>query len=218
LPQDAALDELRLKDLPIDGQISPGTRIDPLVHYAGRVDVNFVAGAASTKIKDLKGLIDHAAQTVKSSTGELALNYREGVLTINADHAQGVSGCLARAGHVELKDVSIASDMELGHIIAVSLDGRPLGVSSQILLQVMSEEKATDFQTEPGSNGVKRIINIGRDPWLVRKFSGTLRLKRPDAAGLKLTALDFNGYPVEVIGSCREVKVLPATMYYLIAP
>ena len=42
---------------------------------------------------------------------------------------------------MDLKTVAIASDMPLGHIVAVSLDGKPLATSENILLQVMSEEE-----------------------------------------------------------------------------
>ena len=42
LPQDAAFDELRLKDVPERHDArGRATSIDPLVHYAGRVDVDF---------------------------------------------------------------------------------------------------------------------------------------------------------------------------------
>ena len=53
----------------------------------------------------------------------------------------------------------------------MSLDDQPLATSRKILLQVMTEEKATGFQTEPAGDGVKRIANIGRDPWLVKEFA-----------------------------------------------
>jgi len=53
-------------------------------------------------------------------------------------------------------DLSITSDLELGHIIALSLDDEPLATSRRILLQIMSEE--TNHQTEP----VGAVSNPGR--------------------------------------------------------
>ncbi len=216
LPQDAALDELRLKDIPADAGAKPGERIDPLVHYAGRTDARFVDGPRSVTIGNLPPLIDHKGQTVRSSTGELTLDYGKGVLVIDAARAQGVSGLLRSAGHFETRDLAIRSDLELGHIIAVSLDGEPLASSSRILLQIMSEEKATDFQTEPVGDHVKRISNIGVDPWMVKQLSGTVKFARPDAAKLKVSALDFNGYPVGRIGTADSIALQPTTLYYLI--
>jgi len=216
LPQDAALDELRLKDVPTGTEPKPGQRLDPLLHYAGRANVSFTSGQSSTKVKDLKPFINHALQTVSSSTGELKLDYGKGVLTIDAARAQGVSGALHSAGTVDTKDLSVSSDLELGHVIAVALDNQPLAASSRILLQVMSEEKASGFRTEPVLGSVRRITDIGHDPWLVKKLSGTVRMKRPDAEQLKVTALDYSGYPTGSVGTAREFKLQLETIYYLI--
>jgi len=217
LPQDAALDELRLKDLPPGTEVKPGTRLDPLLHYAGRANVSFVSGPASVKVRDLKPLIDHVQQTVTSSTGELKIDYGRGVLYINAPRAQGVSGCLVAAGRIETTDLVISSGMELGHIMVVPLDGQPLANSKKMLLQVMSEEKATGFQTETAAEGLRRIINVGTDPWLVKEFKGTVSFKRSDAEQLSVTALDANGYTGSILGNAQQVKLQPATLYYLIS-
>lgn len=79
----------------------------------------------------------------------------------------------------ELKDLVITSDLDLGHIIVVSLDDQPLATSGRILLQVMSEKQASGFATEPVSPTVKRIARIGHDPWQVKDLSGSVRLKPP---------------------------------------
>lgn len=216
LPQDAAFDELRLKDVPRGTDIKPGNVIDPLVHFAGRTNVRFTEQGGPPVLEDLSPFIDRRRQTVTSSTGQLRLDYGRGILTINAPAAQGVSGALHEAGSTNLADVAIASDMPLGHIIAVSLDGQPLAASQRILLQVMSEEKATNFQTEPVSENVRRIKSIGQDPWLVKEFSGEVKFNRRDAAQLTVTALDFSGYPAEKAGTAQQIKLRPTTMYYLI--
>lgn len=169
------------------------------------------------KLTDLSAFIDHAGQTVTSSTRELKLDYRRGLLTINAARAQGASGFLKSAGAVETKDLVISSDLDLGHVVVVALDDRPLTASRRMLLQVMSEEKASGFKTEPVSANVQRIVSIGSDPWQVKEFSGAVKFKRSDAAQLKVQALDFNGYPSSVIGGAHEIKLQPATLYYLIS-
>jgi hypothetical protein len=63
---------------------------------------------------------------------------------------------------------------------------------------------------------VKRIVNIGTDPWQVKEFAGTVHFKRSDAAQLKVTALDLNGQPRGPAGSGAEIHLQPTTMYYLI--
>jgi hypothetical protein len=216
LPQDAAFDELRLKDVPAGPRIKPGNVIDPLVHFAGRTNVNFTDAGGEAKLGDLKPYIDRTRQEVRSTTGELKLDYGRGFFTINAPKAQGVSGALKLAGAVELKDLRIESGLDLGHIVAVALDNKPLDQSTRILLQVMSEEKASDFRSEPTSNKTKRIANIGHNPWLVREFEGTVRFLRPDAERLKATALDLAGNPTSDTCSASEIRLRPRTMYYLI--
>jgi hypothetical protein len=218
LPQDAALDELRLKDVPRGTTLKPGNVIDPLVHFAGRTNVNFTERGGPAKLRDIKPFVDRTRRIVTSATGELRLNYQNGTLVINAPAAQGVAGMLRDLGKVTLKDLTISSKLELGQIVAVSLDDRPLATSQRILLQAMSEEKSTDFATEPAPGGEKRITNIGHDPWLVKNLDGVVRFHRPDAARLKVTALDFNGDPVKSIGTASEIGLAPSTIYYLITP
>ena len=216
LPQDAAFDELRLKDVPAGTVIKPGNVIDPLMHYAGRSNVSFSDSGGPAKLADLKPFIDRKRQTVRSTTGELNLDFGRGILTINAPKAQGISGALKEAGRRDLPALSIESDLDLGHVVAVSLDDQPLSTSARILLQVMSEEKATGFRTEPASGGVRRVVSIGHDPWLVRDIEGTVRFKRPDAAKLQVVALDLGGAPTTDVTNAAEIRLRPHVLYYLI--
>lgn len=217
LPQEAALDELRLKEVPSGSELKPGQRIDPLIHYAGRTEVQFSANPTSIKLKDLKPWIDHTARTVTSSTSELKLDYGNGVLLLNAPGAQGVSGALGGKAEYETRDLQIRSDMSLGHIIAVTLDGAPLATSQRILLQVMSEEQTSGFSTEPAGEGIRKITNIGTDPWLFKELRGQVKLKRRDAKQLKVAVMDLNGYPLENGGPADEIHLRRGTVYYLIA-
>jgi hypothetical protein len=218
MPQDAALDDLRLKDLAQQAGPRVGQLIDPLVHYVGRTNVYFRDAPAPSNVAELGSYIDRKREQVTNSTGELTLNYGIGVLSINARGAQGISGALRDAGKIRLADVTISSDMPLGHVIAVSLDGEPLARSKHILLQVMSEEKPTDFRREQVGEGVNRIVSIGHDPWLVKEFSGTVRFNRLDAARLQVEALDHSGFSVARAGHADSIKLEPATLYYSIHP
>lgn len=217
LPQDASFDELRLKNVPQGLEVKPGQRLDPLLHYAGRAQVNFTSAPGSVQVSDLKPYVNRQAQTVTSTTKQLKLDYGHGLLTINTPRAQGASGALASAGKIELGDLSITSDMDLAHVIAVALDEQPLATSKRILLQVASEEQTTGFATTPIAADGKRITNIGRDPWQVKRISGTVTFGRDDAAQLKVTALDFNGYPADEVGNATKITLRPTVLYYLIS-
>ncbi|MBC8128233.1 MAG: hypothetical protein H8M99_13915 [Gloeobacteraceae cyanobacterium ES-bin-144] len=218
MPQDSALDELRAKDLPPSGGgLKDGDRIDPLIHFAGRTEVSFQADHGQVSILDLTKIIDRKARTVRSTTDELHLDYGKGVLVVNAAAAQGVCGALDKVGRVETKDASFESSLDLGCFLLVALDGKAIAQSARLLLQVMSEEKATGFSTEDAGGGRSKITRIGRDPWLVKNLQGSVRLKRPDASNLKVTALDANGQATEPIGMADHFELKPSTIYYQIA-
>ena len=217
LVQQANLDELRKAD-GTDASAGSVGEISPFVHFVGRSNVRLAERAGSPEVKNLAPFVDTKAQTVTSSTRELHLDYGKGVLAFNAPAAQGLSGDLAKAGRTTLKDIEIESSLEIGHIAVVAMDGLPIATSKRILVQVMSEEKATDFTTEPAGEGVYRITNIGRDPWLVREFSGNVSFKRADAASLKVTALDINGRPAGEVGRASGFSFRPDTAYYLVTP
>jgi hypothetical protein len=216
MPQDAALDELRLRDIPKGTTLRPGNVIDPLVHFVGRTNVNFTDRGGPIKLKNLKPFIDHKRQVVTSSTGQLWLDYGKGVLAIDAPAAQGISGALREIKVAQLKDLTISSNLELGHIVVVSLDGESLARSRRMLLQAMSEEKATDFGTVSAPGGHKKITSIGHDPWLVKELDGAVKFKRSDASRLKVIPLDFNGNPGKPSGNASEIRLAPSTVYYLI--
>lgn len=217
LPQDAALDELRLKDIPPSTDLKPGQRLDPLLHYAGRSRVSFTHTPGQVSVQDFSKLIDHTQKLVTSSTGELKLDYGRGILTIDAPRAQGVSGNLKAAGQVTLSAFTVECDLDLAHIVAVSLDDQPLEKSRRLLLQVMSEERPTDFATEPLNGPTKRITNIGRDPWQVKRLNGTVTFKRNDAHALQVTPLDINGRPGPSKDATAQITLQPETLYYILS-
>lgn len=216
LPQDAALDELRLKDLPQGTEVKPGQRLDPLLHYVGRTHVEFSDKPSHVRVQDFNSHIDHQKQLVTSTTGELSLDYQHGLLAINTPEAQGVSGNLKVAGSAKLEALTVECDLDLAHIIAVSLDGQPLDRSKRILLQTMTEERASEFATQPVDAHTQRITNIGRDPWQVKKLSGTVKFLRADASQLKVTALDVNGKRANEVGHADSIRLQPETVYYLL--
>ena len=218
LPQDAGLDELRLKDLPAGTEVKPGQRLNPLLHFIGRTNVRFVSTPGAVRRADVTRFLDTNLQTVRSNTGELKLDYGKGVLVIDAPKAQGASGLLDSVkGNIETRDLSITSDMAPGHIVIASLDDQPLSASKRMLLQVMSEERESGFKSEAVSPGIRRITALGTDPWLVKNIAGAVKFKRPDASKLKVTPLDFNGVPLAPSGSAETITLKSGTLHYLIA-
>jgi len=215
LPEGAAFDELRRKDVPAGVTPTAEQQIDPLVHLVGQTKTEFTSHGGPAKIGDLSKFIDRKAGVVTSASGELRLDYRSGLLTVRAPKAQGASGNLASGKEIDLPDMIVRSDSELAHVVLVSLDDQPIATSGKLLLQVMTEEKPTGFET--AADGPRnRIVEIGRDPWLVRDIRGSVTLKRADAKSLKLTPLDANGYRLksQLIGGTIELQ--RDVVYYLI--
>ncbi len=210
LPQGASLDELRAKDLPKGLPTTAEQRIDPLLHFVGQTRVNFSEAPSDAKI------LAHERQStvIESGTKELSLDYEIGLLTIDAPMAQGVSGALASTGSIPLSDLTITSAMDLGHIVVVPMDNLPVTRSKKMLLQVMSEEMASGFLTEPTGNSEKKILDIGRDPWLYRKLNGRIEFRTE----MRVTPLDIDGSPRGKAIEGKRIELLPDAIYYLVEP
>jgi len=205
-------------------------KADGLAYYVGRVvrTIGDTPGASSI-LPDLDKYIDRRGQVVRSVTGEMSLDYGKGLCTVNAPCAQGVTGFLQAAGTIALADVSIAMQNEYGTVLVVSLDGKPLKSSAKILVQVMTEEQQYGYKTEPIKHAFAKdqpeldclkVITTGDAPIGVRKFSGSVTLKRADAAKLKVAALDVNGHKTRDLpagsGDSLKIELLPDCLYYVI--
>jgi hypothetical protein len=160
---------------------------DPLAFLVGRVE-RAVDSNAPPVAADLTKFIDRDKKIVTSSTGEIAWDFGQGVLTVNAPMSQGAAGFLAKAGAIKLGDVTIASNNEYGAVHVISLDGLPLATSKKILVQAFTEEKMYGFRAAGGF-----IQDIGRQPICVRDIEASVTLAGD--AGLKAEALDEQGYP-----------------------
>lgn len=217
LPQDAALDELRTQDLPQGTSVATGERIDPLIHYTGRTVVNFSEDPTKVDMRNLTKLISRDRKSIRSSTGEIELNYDVGLLQIRTPKVLAVSGALKSQPQIDLGLIKVTSGLELGHIAVLSLDNQPLEDSKKILLQVMTEEQPSEFKTTSLANQLLQINELGKDPWQFRKIEGRIQLSRTDAKKLSVFPLDLQGKPREAIGSAEQFELLPNVVYYLIS-
>jgi hypothetical protein len=213
------LDELRAKDVPA-GQAAPVAKVnavDPLSFLVGKVGIEFTTTGGSSRLADLSKFIDRDAKVVRSATGELSWNWGQGRVALLAPRATGVTGFLNMAGKITLKDITLETSLEYGTVLLVSLDGLPIATSKRLLLQVMSEDNNYGWQTSaPDATGLQTITELGGPPLVVKKFSGVVTLRRPDAATLRVTALDANGYPTGKAGTAAALALQPATLYYLL--
>ena len=205
-----------LSGLPETESLSSGL-IDPLVCLEGRSSIYFTKSGTGWSVNDG---IERDRHTVGSVNKQLQLDYQNGILQLNAPRIQGISGNLAAAGTFQSNDLKITSPLGLAHIVLVSLDGQPLATSKRMLLQAMSEERPTNFQTADVAGGRKQIINIGTDPWLIKRLAGSVAMQRIDASQLHAVPLDPNGYPIRdrKVQSAAHVELEPDVIYYSITP
>lgn len=229
MSQPLGLDSHRVADVPdgVPAEVESLPGMDPLAFYVGRVlrDVGEDPGASKV-LSNLPELIDREAKIVRSATGQLTLDFGRGLLTVNAPKAQGVTGFLAGAGAIETADATFRLWNEYAAAVIVPLDDLPIAESRLMLLQVMTEEKAFNWETKPVRTSMRgnapevdalEITNIGTAPLVVRKIAGSIALKRADAASVNVMSLDYNGYLGEGVGTADAIELKPWVIYYLLA-
>ena len=201
-------------------------QVDPLAFMVGPVEVKYDGDPAKSRVADLTPYINRDASTVRSVTGEIALNYKAGVCTVNAPSYQGAAGFLkAGGGKYDLADVSITSTNEYAAISIVPLDGEPLATSHRVLVQVGTVVRLTDWKQQPetfkaGEQSVDgyRIVATGKPPWRIANTEATLTIANPNLT--RAVLLDQSGYtakdvPVESQGGKLTIR-LPADTMYLV--
>jgi hypothetical protein len=210
------IDEFRAKDIPPGQsmQSDQPTSIDPLAFLVGKVNLQFTQEDHSSTVTDLSPYLDRQGKTVRSATGELLWDYGKGLVTVNAPQVQGATGFLQQGGKIQLDTLALSSRMQYGTVLLVALDDQPLQQSQRMLLQVMSTDENSGWQTS-GSDP-KTIQQVGNPPLMVKKLSGRVTLNRSDARSLRITALDANGYPKTTVDHTDRFNLLPDAFYYLI--
>ncbi len=149
------------------------TVADPLSYLVGPVKVKYDSDLSkSTVAKDLSKHIDNSKQVVTSNTGELIWDHKNGIVTVDAPKAQGVTGFI-KGKEIKLSDCEFKSSNPYITIMAVSLDDKELSKSSKILVQVGTKERPTGWQTQranlKGAREPQRITNFGKGPWQIDK-------------------------------------------------
>ncbi|NQT19617.1 MAG: hypothetical protein HQ592_07925, partial [Planctomycetes bacterium] len=189
-PAPQNLDALRRAHVPAGG-VARGLQIsgiDPLAFYTGRVLQSFGTRKSSSLLTDLTKYIDRDKKLIRSTTGQLTWDYGTGSVTVDTPRSQGAAGFLRKAGRVELTDVTIESENEFAGVLVISLDGKPLAASSNILVQAATEEKCYGWKVDNG-----KIIDLGGYPLNVRNVDVTVTFKRGSHLRTVHT-LDAHGY------------------------
>jgi len=166
-------------------------KTDPFAFYVGKAVQSFDGSERSVKSVDFSQYVDREAKTIKSQTGELFWNYRDGILQYDTPLFQGAVGFMEGLS-ISLTNVTIFTQNEYITVACASMDGKPFSESEKILVQVMTEDCYKGYKTEGSDVTDLRIVSVGEPPCVVRDFELTLTFK-----GLKshfIYNLDENGY------------------------
>jgi len=215
-----------------EGDFAPASSIkqevDRLSFMVGPVHVKFGGSEKNSRVAGLSKYIDREKGTVKSVTGQIELNHKVGLCTVNAPKFQGVSGFLKEAGgRFSFDDVTIESENEYATIIATAMDpGAPgLAESAKVLVQVGTVCRPTGWQVrdtefEANSRKVKgkQIVEAGGPPWRIVNTKATVTAKNSKLS--RATLVNESGYATKEIATERSgggIKVkLPANAMYVI--
>ena len=178
--------------------------ISPMAFLVGPVQVKYEGNEANSKAIDLSQYISDTK--VKSVTGELEMDLKQEICTLNSPKAQGVVGYLSNKDSHNLSAVSIKCKNEYASILAVSYDGKALDASSKVLVQIGTHErpygwkvKKAKFKGRGGKGSFEglQILDRGGSPWNIEKCKGEIAIKNKSLT--KAFALDSN---------FKEVKAL----------
>ncbi len=179
-----------------------------------------------TTISDLSPWFDPAAGTIRSATSELLWDYRREICTMDAPAAQGVTGFLRRGGgRYELSDVTIESENEYATVNVVSLDDRPIAESQRILVQVVTVNRLTGYETKPASFTIgkgeraysvegEQIVRIGKPPFRIANTNVTLAIDNPRLS--EAVVLDIHGYKKLTVPIENGRLTLPEDAIYVV--
>ncbi len=228
IAEDAGYDPNRdVGDIAPESNVKGG--VNPLAFLVGPVVTKYDADPSGSKVIDLAKYIDDGRKTVKSVTGELALDYGKGICLLNAPKAQGVTGFLKKAGPVfKTRDVEIRSGNDYATVLVVSMDDAELSRSRHVLVQVGTTCRSTGWRTRPvtiGSGAASRqgeeIVNFGRAPWQIVRNDVTVGIRNSNLTTARV--LDANGMPRRDIalkdsGGMRTFAFPPDAMYVILQP
>ena len=196
--------------------------VDPLAYLIGPVRAKYDGDPSKSKVVVLAKYLDENAKTIRSVTGELTWDYANGVCTLNAPKAQGVTGFLSKGGTFKLADVEIRSGNEYASVLAVSMDDQPLSNSGKTLVQVGTTERPPGWKTRPVDSAVEKetrkgelVLNFGTKPWQIVEGEVALTIANPSLKAAHV--LDANGMsvkdvPLEAAGGGKRLTFPPDAM------
>jgi hypothetical protein len=202
------------------------TALPPESFLVGPVLARLGAEAgATTTVTDPAPWI--TASGIRANTGEIVLDPRKGVATVDTPRTQGVAAHFAQAPAHQLSTLGVRSGNAFGAVMAVSLDQQPLSDSRSVLLQYATQSRPTGWQQKPATLRLEdgsqtagwEVVAHGQAPWQV--VQPELEVSLRNSRLRRATALDMNGMPLQSVPVKRadgvfRLRFPPATMYVVL--
>jgi hypothetical protein len=189
----ALIDDNEIQGKPYDATNELGRarlddgRVSRAAFLIGRVEAVHGGDPARTTVGDMHGAIDPLNHTLRSLRAGLVWDYRNGLVTVSAEKAQGVAGFLKSAGpDFRMSAVRIRSEMDYAAVSVVALDDRPLDESRRVLIQVGTTMRPKGWKDEPAevefektTIAGRRIVSTGEPPWMIAPTEGIVSIVNP---------------------------------------
>jgi hypothetical protein len=156
----------------------------------------------------------------ESETGQIRLETKAGVLSVNTERTAGLAGPEGTVRN--LGPLSVSLTHSWGTVFAVSLDRKSLETSGRILLVHLTDLKNTGMKFRGADMQV--LENSGTLPYLVKTGSANIRLKKSGTGLVRVYRLDTAGRRVSEVPRKFKAGVLDfavstatspnATIYY----
>ncbi len=200
--------------------------VDPLALLVGPVVARYGGEKGLVRKAELDNYIDRAGKTVTSRTGQIRLDFGQGLCRLDTPKAQGACGFFGRKD-VELSEVRIDCDNEYAAVLVVAMDDLPLKQSARVLVQLTTRARPTGWNTQPTKMKLKsgqtvdgmKVLSHGKAPWRVE--SGRLKVTIDNPALVGGVVLDANGMTtgraeVRRVGQSAELTFPAEAMYVVL--
>jgi len=178
---------------------------DPYLPYVLKTMINFDGKAKIPSKNYISKYHDEQKKTVSSDTGELKLNYGDGIFTINTEKTQAAVGFM-KEKTITLKNLTIKSDNEFCSIAYSVLDDR-----QKVLLTAAAR---IENKNQKYNESKTQLASVGDSPVLVEGVSAKIILKNTPR---KIIALDINGNEIKSIpinGKEFSIKASDNAFFY----
>ena len=202
------------------------TEYSPLSYLAGPVNVEYATSESNEINGQLSELVDFQNKKITSITGELEIDYEQGIARMDAPAAQGVCGFLNKVKDFDLSGISVHSENDYAVVNVVSMDDKNITESSEVLIQIGTvyrptgwKESEATFEHRGETLDGFRVDNTGEMPWKGADIMTTVTIKNPKLT--RAVLLNSAGYanglsPIDYVDGGIKVNLPNNAMYVVV--